>query len=155
MVLIISKHSNTKSSWLQGWSTQNIHVFVHARALKQRNTCSTSVFHFSCKNSKSCQYLSSSEMFCYRHVGNIKKYMEYSLTCVCAHHVLPVRVWSLVQKHVSLLWVSQCEEWEHPLIPGQSACAWNCPAGRRRPRNIKWWRHWEWGGGWTSLRASA
>lgn len=77
------------------------------------------------------------------------------LTCVYAHHVLPVHVWLLVQRRACPLWASQCVGWAHPPSPGQSACAWNCPAGRRRPRSIRWWRHWEWGGGWTSQRASA
>lgn len=77
-----------------------------------------------------------------------------ALTCVCAHRVPPVHVWPAVQKHVSPLWVSQYEGWAHLPILNQSAYAWNCLGGRRRPQSIRWWRHWEWGGGWTSLRAS-
>lgn len=69
------------------------------------------------------------------------------LTCVCAHHGLPVHGWPLVQKHASLLWAHQCGGWARPPSPGQSACAWNCLGGRRRPRSIRWWRHWGWAGG--------
>ena len=49
----------------------------------------------------------------------------------------------------------RCVGSARPPSPGRSACVWSYPGGRRKLQNTGWWRHWGWGGGWTSPRAAA